>query len=653
MWTLFRFELRHILRDILQVIVVAVTIPMLLAPFVGNSIRRVTNQTHEAQKSTYFVAITGPKADLIRQLLPHLGRFRELPMQGGPDGSLREGLIDCYLSVEEGTSPGAGLTPRAPDTPLVTIHYSSSRERSWRARDALQQALTEHLKTIRNQYLKGLGQDPAQLYRLEPQNLASRQQEHLQTLASLVPIVLIFVLFGTGSVAALDAIAGERERGSLATVLVSALSRSDIALAKWLTVVTISLFFGVLQFIGIYFTTRGLGGTGLAGVAAPGWVLLFGLGLLLCLQVSALLLWISVRSSSYKQAQLLYMPALLIAGVLSGVSWMQSLPLASVVAFLPISGLSLALRDTLLADYSLWQGCAALVSLGWTWLTLQSVAHRLDQDSNDRPYSDLPSEQMRTQLGQDIFWIYALAAAIMVVLPGNFPILAGLRGQVLLNQGIMLLLPLALLRLYGQPIMRSLRWRSTSASNWTLCLLAAPLLHICANSVAIISSWLLPMSEDMVRQMTEMLLPENVSQIELFVLIAVSPAVCEEIAFRGCLLHAVQQPGDRNLPSWRTCLMVGLAFGAFHFSVQRLLPTAVIGTLLTYVALRTQSIGPCMLLHFVNNALAVSLNSFHLDYTQFPGWTWVAAWGLLLYLLKRLSKPAGVRHLNEESDSRP
>ncbi|MBT9583121.1 CPBP family intramembrane metalloprotease [bacterium] len=650
MWILFRFELRHILRDITQVLIVAVTIPMLLAPFVSRSIQHVTHQAEEAQKSTFFVSIGGPKADQLRNLLPTIGRFRELPLHGSADESLKEGLIDCYVTVEENTDPGTGVTPRLPETPLVTIHYSSSRERSWRARDAIQTALMEHLKAIRNKYLQGLGQDPAKLYRLEPVNLASRQQEHLQTLSSLVPIVLIFVFFGTGSVTALDAIAGERERGSLATVLVSALSRTDIALAKWLTVVVVSLCFGILQFIGIYFSTQGMGGNGLAGLPATGWLVLTVFGLLLCLQVSAILLWISVRSNSFKQAQLLYMPALLVTAAMSAVSWMQSLPIASVVAFVPISGLALALRDALLGEYSPWLMVSAAASLGWTYITLQSVADSLELDGNERPHSDDPKEQMRVQLGQDIVWFYALVAAVMVVLPGNFPVFAGLRGQVLLNQGMMLCVPLLLLKFYRQPVARSIGWRSTSLQNWTICLLAAPLLHICANSVAIISSWLLPMSEDMVRQMTELLLPENTSQLELFLLIAVSPAICEEIAFRGCFLHALQRPVDRVFPSWRTCLLVGLGFGIFHFSLQRLLPTAVIGTILSFVALRTQSLWPCMLLHFVNNGLAVGLHSLHLDYAEFPAWTWIAAWALLLYLLKRLGNPAGVGRLSEESE---
>ncbi len=656
MWTLFYYELRHVLRDITQLLVVALLIPLLLTPFVSNSFQKALRQSEAMQSGTFFVAVVGPRAPEVRALLPQLGKFKEMPLTGSPGEALRDNLIDCFITVEDEPNvadPGEWkLEPlatraRLAATPRLTVHYNQSRERSNRALRAFTDGVYAYLDRTRDQYLKRLGLNPERLYKVHAQNLASKRQEQMQLMASLIPMVLIFVLFGTGSVTALDAVAGERERGSLATLLVSALDRRTIAAAKWLTVVVISLAFGLPQLLGLLWNMRGLG-PGLALLSPASGLVATLLALLLCLQVSAILLWISARSSTFKQAQLLYMPGLLVTGALAAVSWMQALPLGSAVVLVPISGLSLALRDCLLNDLSLWVVLAAGVSLFWTLVVLRSVVASLTLDLLDKPHSDVPVEQMRRSLGADIFWYYALAGALMVVVPGNVPALSGLRGQVALIQTTMVLLPILLLRAYRQPLGPSLRWRNTTPGNWAICLLAAPLMHLCANSVAIISSWLLPMSEESVRQMTQLLLPKDASQGELFFLIAVCPAFCEEMAFRGGLLHAVQKPTDRLRPSWATCLVVGLTFGAFHFSVQRILPTAVIGSLLTYVALKTGSIWPCMVLHLVNNALALLLSSMDVDYTLLPGWSWIAAWILLLYLLKRL---AGVGPGGEERNS--
>lgn len=657
MWTLFYYELRHVLRDITQLLVVALLVPLLLTPFVSNSFQRALRQSEALQSGTFFLALAGPRAQEVRVLLPQLGKFKEMPLTGSASEALRENLIDCFVTVEDEANVSApsdwALEPlvtrsRLAETPRLTIHFNQSRERSLRAQRAFSDGINRYLNRTRDGYLNRSGLNPARLYKVRLENLASRRQEQMQLMASLIPIVLVFVLFGTGSVTALDAIAGERERGSLATLLVSALDRRTIALAKWLTVVVVSLMFGIPQLLGLLWSMRGTGGHSLALLAPGSLFCLLFFAFLLLLQVSALLLWISARSSTFKQAQLLYMPGLLITGALAAVSWMQALPLRSAVVLVPISGLSLALRDSLLENFSGWLILAALSSLFWTAMILRTVANSLTLDLLDKPHSDLPVEQMRRSLGGDILWYYALAGALMVVVPGNIPALAGLRGQVALIQTTMLLMPLVLLRVYRQPLRSSLRWRNTSLNNWIICLLAAPLMHLCANSVAIISSWLLPMSEESVRQMTQLLLPKDASQLELFFLIAVCPAICEEMAFRGGLLHAVQRPMERMRPSWQTCALVGLTFGAFHFSVQRMLPTAVIGCLLTYVALVTDSIWPCMLLHLANNALAVSLSSLEIDYTHLPGWGWIAAWLLLLYLLRSL---AGVTGSGEERDA--
>ena len=657
MWTLFYYELRHVLRDITQLLVVALLIPLLLTPFVSNSFQKALRQSEAMQSGTFFVAVVGPRAPEVRALLPQLGKFKEMPLTGSPGEALHDNLIDCFITVEDEpnvSGPGVWkLEPlatraRLPTTPRLTVHYNQSRERSNRAQRAFTDGVYAYLDRTRDQYLNRLGLEPERLYKVHAQNLASKRQEQMQLMASLLPMVLIFVLFGTGSVTALDAVAGERERGSLATLLVSALDRRTIAAAKWLTVVFISLAFGLPQLLGLLWNMRGLGGNSLALLSPASWLVAILLALLLCLQVSAILLWISARSSTFKQAQLLYMPGLLVTGALAAVSWLQALPLGSAVLLVPVSGLCLALRDCLLDNLSLWVLLAAVVSLFWTLVILRSVVASLTLDLLDKPHSDVPVEQARRSLGGDIFWYYALAGALMVVVPGNIPLLSGLRGQVALIQTTMVLMPVLLLRAYRQPLGPSLRWRNTTLANWAICLLAAPLMHLCANSVAIISSWLLPMSEESVRQMTQLLLPKDASQAELFFLIAVCPAFCEEMAFRGGLLHAVQKPTDRRKPSWATCILVGLTFGAFHFSVQRILPTAVIGCLLTYVALMTGSIWPCMLLHLINNALALLLSSMDVDYTLLPGWSWIAAWILLLYLLKRL---AGVTLDREERDS--
>jgi sodium transport system permease protein len=87
------------------------------------------------------------------------------------------------------------------------------------------------------------------------------------------------------------------------------------------------------------------------------------------------------------------------------------------------------------------------------------------------------------------------------------------------------------------------------------------------------------------------------------VVLALAPAVCEELLFRGALLM-----------SWRRALhpalaatASALAFAAFHLSLYKLAPLAALGLLAAALALRARSVAPAMALHLVNNGLVVIL----------------------------------------------
>ncbi len=89
--------------------------------------------------------------------------------------------------------------------------------------------------------------------------------------------------------------------------------------------------------------------------------------------------------------------------------------------------------------------------------------------------------------------------------------------------------------------------------------------------------------------------------------IAVVPAVCEEILFRGYVLRSFQE-------SWGYIVAIivsGIIFGAFHLQLAHLLPLAAIGILLGYLTWASESIIPAMAAHFLNNAGSVFLVRFY------------------------------------------
>ena len=86
-------------------------------------------------------------------------------------------------------------------------------------------------------------------------------------------------------------------------------------------------------------------------------------------------------------------------------------------------------------------------------------------------------------------------------------------------------------------------------------------------------------------------------------LMAVTPAVCEEALFRGPILRGLRA----RLSPAAAAIMTGAMFGLYHGDVWRFLPTALLGVGLSALALASGSIIPSMIAHFVNNACLVLL----------------------------------------------
>ena len=86
-----------------------------------------------------------------------------------------------------------------------------------------------------------------------------------------------------------------------------------------------------------------------------------------------------------------------------------------------------------------------------------------------------------------------------------------------------------------------------------------------------------------------------------FLIIAVSPAICEEAVHRGFILHHIKPLGKK----WLIVLIGGVLFGLFHMDPMRFLGTGILGAVITYAVLETDNMFYGFLIHFVNNTLSV------------------------------------------------
>lgn len=111
----------------------------------------------------------------------------------------------------------------------------------------------------------------------------------------------------------------------------------------------------------------------------------------------------------------------------------------------------------------------------------------------------------------------------------------------------------------------------------------------------------------------------QVSPVLIALTLAVVPAICEEWFFRGMLLRSLV----RVRSAMFAIVVSSVVFGLFHvlsgsvIALERLLPTMLVGIVLGYLAVRSGSVLPGMLLHAIHNACVSFLAYYQPQLSRF------------------------------------
>ncbi|MEK9502583.1 CPBP family glutamic-type intramembrane protease [Gaopeijia maritima] len=648
--TLVKYELLQLVRDT-RTVLLAVVLPVVLLPailWVGN----LTDAADEerVRETEIGLAVVG---DDSARALEWLDRAAEVDdsVAGGPlrltrhEGPVTDSLIGSDRLQLVVSAPG----PDARGLPQVELRYRSSSDLSRSASERLQIRLAAVREAVRDSLYRagGLGLDPDQVLPLRTTNVAAAGREAGALLGTfLLPLLIAMMLTG-GSLVAADTLSGEKERGTLETLLTTSVSRNEVVAAKGLAIAVVALVMTVLNVanLGVWI------GLGLMDIpaaldvtlTAPGLLALFVLILPVVALLSALLLLVSGWARSYREYQFWFLPVFLLTLVPAGAAALPGLELRSVAVLLPIANIALAMRDVLAGRGDLLFGTLATVITAGA-AAGAAVAARSTL-STERLLADSAADRAEFQGGPALFpyrvlrW-FALMWVVLLALSLAFGERVGIRGQVLMNLlGLFLGSSILMLRRYRLPVREALALRPVHPLVWPAVLVGAPSGFLVGIGLAEFTSIFLPVPPQMLEAFGQFLLPEGIGMVQLVLLLAVLPGITEEIAFRGLLLHGLR----KRLGPVALCLVVGAIFGVFHVSLFRILPTAYLGTMLALVTILTGSIFPAMLWHILNNAVAlVPVAMGWLDAEAgVPGWAWpIGVVGLAgsLWVLKRVGR---------------
>ncbi len=572
------------------------------------------------------------------------GASLDAPQNGGPGAAPVAADSPADLLLIARSDDGAPGLERTTFELWHDIKSDDAREALSRARQALRSVERAEVDERR---LRLLGGDPARALDPDVRDVATEEDASGAALGKWLPFIALLVLISGGAYAALAVFAGEREAGTLETLLVQPVPSTSVAWGKF-AAVFIAGFSTLLVNLAslVLCVTLGLADMDALGGASGGLGITRLAALLIeipaCLLLCAILCLVCGGARTFREGQLLVFPVTLAVVVPTSIVLRPDVDLTAFWALIPFAGSALALREGLAGGLSLPLGALVVGShLGWTWLALLRVGKILDAEKVLGGGGDAKAEGHLRQAGGRHAVRFGFATVMLVYLVAG----AVQRYDLKIGLGFTfwLLLPLLALAVArtvptGHVDPGSLRERLGLRLPHPAHLLGAVLLvPALVRGAMALSVWqrdVLPLPPGAEQAMEAAGGVFDMSPTWLFIFLALSPGIFEELLFRGALLESMKR-------DWRVPRMVAwqaLYFALVHSSIYRLLPTGILGALLTLVALRSRSVIPAMVLHVAYNSAIVLGEGGTWEFVKSDAYAyapWAAIPGLLLLLLVR------------------
>ena len=204
----------------------------------------MSNTYSTLQNSEYTVVINNVPNDIKELLLKNKISFKEKNKpQNYYMNKIRDKNLDLYIDFDKNFEDNIlNGTEKGVQVPSVSIYYNSQSNSSNTGYMLLSSILNEYKDCIRNVFYVNSGND---LY-----DLATTKDSTGHFVSMILPMLLITMLFSICASVAPDSIAGEKERGTMATLLVTPIKREQLAIGKILGLSIIVVLGGISSFIG-------------------------------------------------------------------------------------------------------------------------------------------------------------------------------------------------------------------------------------------------------------------------------------------------------------------------------------------------------------------------------------------------------------------
>lgn len=620
MKTLFKREILDILRD-KKTLVMMILVPIILYPLliVGMTVLMTSIMASQEEK-TYLVAFENDAA-----LATEVERiFAE-----------NEEDLTYKIEIVESSDCKAELEALELDAYVVNdangniqINYLSAKDNSTTAMSVLRDALDIYEDELREQRVSEAGLDVETILNpIEVQNedLSTTEESIGNIIGSMMPFLIITVILMGAIYPAIDVTAGEKERGTLETLLTLPVTNFEMIMSKFLAVSTIACASAVLNIFSMAGAMAFLVTSSFSAAAEdlniaidfqnfiPGILFTIVVMMFFALLVTAVCMCTCVFAKNFKEANNYITPVMLVFMFGSYAPMLPDLELTVQTAAIPIVNVALMVEGLFQFNYN--YGLFAIVlfsNVAYSLLAIMVLGKIYNSEavlfseglSGVKIFSKRSEMKEKQMPGVGDVVLLLCVVLLLSFYVGSYAQIKWGFGGLAIQQAIILIAPL----FYAWYMKADAKKLFSIQKIKPLQLIGSLCIGIAVFVGALIVGALLvpvfPESAENLSGLDAMLLEQPVYLLVL--VMAVMPAIGEELLFRGFLMGTLKH----KYKAWITIAVTTFIFAAFHMSLIKLFTIGVVGLGLTWVTYKTGSIVASICVHFLNNFMSVLISVY-------------------------------------------
>jgi sodium transport system permease protein len=350
--TVYRKELIDALRD-RRTIISTILIPMLMMPLISVGFMTAASKSvKKAQSELSNIVIIG--GENSPRLADSIRKTEGLKIEKSSDeftNRIANKTLRAAIEIPNNFEATLGSS----NVPVVRIYNYAGEMRSQMAVQNLQKVVRNYRDQLVEKSLTNSGLSRAALtpFQTREENVAPAVKVGGNLVGGLVPYLLIFLSFVGCMAPALDLTAGEKERGTIETILTSPIGRTELVLGKFLLVLTTSMTTTIIALFSnamvAFFAARQMskGGALPFDLSSAGLAGMFLMVLPLAITFAATLLAISSFARTYREAQTYVSPLMMVVVLPAMAALLPGVDLNWTMALVPILNVSLVSKEIL------------------------------------------------------------------------------------------------------------------------------------------------------------------------------------------------------------------------------------------------------------------------------------------------------------------